>query len=135
MKGRFRIAVILAGVLAVSSMPLWGKRPALAMLNGLAKGRWELRWRNDGGKVQSICLHDGRQLIQLHHRSAKCTRLVLEDTPTQVTVQYTCPGRGYGRTHIRRETSQLVQIDTQGIANGAPFAFAVEARRVGECKN
>jgi hypothetical protein len=48
-------------------------------------------------------------------------------------VQYTCRGRGYGRTHIRRETSRLVQIDTQGIADGRPFAFAAEARRVGDC--
>ena len=29
---------------------------------------------------------------------------------TEVTVQYTCRGRGYGRTHIRRETNRLVQI-------------------------
>jgi hypothetical protein len=50
-----------------------------------------------------------------------------------VTVQYTCRGRGFGRTHIRRETDRLVQIDTQGIADSRPFAFSVEARRTGDC--
>jgi hypothetical protein len=50
-----------------------------------------------------------------------------------VVVQYTCRGKGYGRTHIRRETGRLVQIDSQGIAGGLPFEFSAEARRVGDC--
>jgi hypothetical protein len=59
--------------------------------------------------------------------------VVIEDRPDVVTVQYTCRGRGYGRTTIRRENAQLVQIDTQGIAEGLPFEFSAEARRVGAC--
>jgi predicted subunit of tRNA(5-methylaminomethyl-2-thiouridylate) methyltransferase len=61
--------------------------------------------------------------------------LVVEDRADQVTVQYTCRGRGYGRTTIRRETGRLVQIQTQGIAEGLPFDFAAEARRMGDCGN
>ena len=52
---------------------------------------------------------------------------------SDVTVQYTCPGRGFGRTHIRRETRRLVQIDTQGVAEGLPFSASIEGRRVGDC--
>ena len=52
----------------------------------------------------------------------------------EVTGQYTCRGDGYGRTHIRRETATLAQIDGQGIAGGKPFQFAAEARRVGSCR-
>ena len=48
-------------------------------------------------------------------------------------VQYTCRGKGYGRTQIRRESNRLVQIDSQGIADGLPFSFSAEARRVGDC--
>jgi len=62
-----------------------------------------------------------------------CDRLVVEDGPSEVTVQYTCRGQGYGRTSIRRETSRLVQIQSQGIRNGLPFEFSAEARRVGDC--
>ena len=42
-------------------------------------------------------------------------------------------GDGYGRTHIRKETNALVQIDSQGIAGGKPFQFTAEARQTGRC--
>jgi hypothetical protein len=100
----------------------------------LQKGSWELRVRGEGGKPRNICLGDARQLIKLRHKNEKCRKLTVEDTPDEVIVQYTCPGKGYGRTRIRRETPQLVQIDTQGIVDGSPFAFAAEARRVGNCR-
>jgi len=50
-----------------------------------------------------------------------------------VTVQYTCRGLGYGRTAIRRESSRLVQVQSQGIAEGLPFEISGEARRIGDC--
>ena len=91
--------------------------------------------RGTSADVESICLNSGRKLIQLRHPAEKCSSVIVDDTQAEVTVQYTCPGRGYGRTNIRRESSKLVQIDSQGIANGLPFAFEAEARRVGECQN
>jgi len=107
--------------------------PQLAMLDQLQSGDWELRSRDEGGQPRHICMHDARRLIQLRHPGEICSRIVVEDEPEQVTVQYTCPGRGYGRTQIRRETEALLQIDSQGIAQGRPFSFAIEARRVGPC--
>ena len=132
MKSRIRFAVAIAGVLVAFSAPASGQRPALAMLSELDAGRWELRVRDDGS-VERLCLPDVKRLIQLRHPADACDRLIVTDAASEVTVQYTCRGRGYGRTHIRRETSRLVQIDTQGIADGLPFAFAAEARRVGDC--
>jgi hypothetical protein len=132
MKSRIRIAVAVAGLLVAFSAPATGQRPALAMLSELDAGRWELRVRDDGS-VERLCLPDVKRLIQLRHPADACERLIVTDAASEVTVQYTCRGRGYGRTHIRRETSRLVQIDTQGIADGLPFAFAAEARRVGDC--
>jgi hypothetical protein len=132
MNSRLRPAAAVAAALAAFAAPALGQRPALAMLGQLDAGRWELRIR-DGGPVERICLPDARRLIQLRHPSETCDRLVVDDAASEITVQYTCRGRGYGRTHIRRENSRLVQIDTQGIADGLPFAFAAEARRVGDC--
>lgn len=128
MKKRFAIA----GVVIALAAPAAGQRPALAMLDQLDAGRWELRVRGEND-VQRICLRDGRRFIQLRHPALTCERLIVADAASQVTVQYTCRGRGFGRTEIRRENSRLVQIDTQGIADGLPFAFAAEARRVGDC--
>lgn len=132
MRSWLRTAVVFGGLAALAA-PAIGQKPALAMLEQLDKGRWELRIRGEGGSVQRLCLPDMRRLIQLRHPAATCERLVVDDDATQVTVQYTCRGQGYGRTHIRRETNRLVQIDSQGIADGLPFSFAAEARRVGDC--
>lgn len=107
--------------------------PSLAMLDELEKGSWELRSSDDGAIMQTYCLGDARRMIQIFHSRTGCSRYVIEDEPSSVTVHYTCPGAGHGRTTIRRETNRLVQIDTQGIAEGKPFSQAIEARRVGAC--
>lgn len=129
-----RIGSILAAVVIAlaSATPSAGERPPLAMLDQLQAGRWELRVRGEA-QVERLCLRSGRPLIQLRHRRQNCDRLIVEDEAGRVTVQYICRGRGYGRTQIRRESDSLVQIDSQGIEGGLPFAFAAEARRIGDC--
>lgn len=105
---------------------------SLAMLDSLDRGGWEVRYR-DGSAVRKVCLRTGRELIQLKHGDNSCNRFVVEDGARDVTVQYTCRGNGYGRTHIRKETGTLVQIDSQGISGGKPFQFTAEARQTGRC--
>lgn len=134
LRGVMLAAAISAAAFVISnSAAAFGQRTALSMLDVLQQGRWELRIR-DGGGVQGLCLADHRRLIQLRHPDQACDRLILEDTANSITVQYTCRGRGYGRTHIRRESAQLIQMETQGIADGVPFEFAAEGRRVGDCR-
>jgi hypothetical protein len=125
----------LVAALCASTVPASGQRPALAMLDQLDHGMWELRPRDGRNAVERLCVTSGRRLIQLRHSESACERFVVDDQPGQVTVQYTCRGRGYGRTHIRRESNRLVQIDSQGIAEGLPFDFTAEARRVGDCSS
>jgi hypothetical protein len=128
-----RLAMIgLAGWAALAA-PASSQRPSLAMLDQIESGRWELRLRDGSRRTYPVCVGNGRQLIQLRHEALSCERLVVEDGLDAVTVQYTCRGRGYGRTSIRREPHRLVQIQTQGIAEGLPFEFAAEARHVGNC--
>jgi hypothetical protein len=123
----------LFGAASLMAVPAIAQAPTLAMLDGLEDGQWVLRDRDDPASNRSYCVTDWRQLLQLQHLHATCSRTVLENTAQAVTVHYTCPGAGHGRTTIRRETNRLVQIDTQGIANGAPFSMAFEARRMGTC--
>lgn len=103
------------------------------MLDQLEAGRWELRHGEPGSAVERLCLRDGRQLIQLRHPQQKCDRFIISDQSNDVTIQYTCHGKGYGRTHIRRITEDVLRIETQGIVGGSPFNFVAEGRRVGEC--
>ncbi len=132
-KAGIRIAgAVVAGLLALAS-PAMGAGPSLAMLNTIEAGQWEVRTREPGSAPQRMCLSNGQGLIQLRHPGPACERFVIEGGADEVVVQYTCRGRGYGRTHIRRETGRLVQIDSRGIANGLPFEFSAEARRTGNC--
>lgn len=107
-------------------------QPSLGMLDALARGLWQVTFR-DGEPARRICVRTGREFIRMRHPRGDCNRLVVEDGKNAVTVQYTCRGDGYGRTAIRRESSELVQIDSQGIKGGRPFQFSAEARRVGAC--
>jgi hypothetical protein len=115
-----------------SAFPVAAQAPELAMLANLTPGAWELRTRGTSA-VRTICLRTGRELIQLQHRQSGCTSYVIQDDAQDVTVQYTCRGDGYGRTTIRREGNNLVQVSSQGIQGGAPFAISGEARRTGPC--
>jgi hypothetical protein len=128
--------VVAAGgaLLAVFAIPALAQSGGLAMLGSLTKGEWTVTFR-DGSAARKICVRSGRELIQLRHPSASnCSRYVVDDDPTKVSVQYACRGNGYGRTDIRRETGSLVQIQSQGIEGGLPFNFDAEARRTGTCR-
>jgi hypothetical protein len=130
---RMRSWGIALGIgLAALATPTAAQAPSLAMLDKLQAGQWEIRYR-DGTPTQRICLRNGRDLIQLRHRQPGCNRFVVEDGAGEVTVQYTCPGDGYGRTNIRRESGVLVQIESQGIEGGRPFSLIGEGRRSGAC--
>ena len=128
-----RSAMIAAGMPMLFLLtPAAAQAPELAMLDKLDRGQWELRFR-DGSTSRRLCVNSGRELIQLRHPGSRCSRYVVEDGANEVTVQYTCKGNGYGRTSIRRETGALAQIESQGIADGLPFQFSAEARRIGRC--
>ena len=107
--------------------------PPLTALQSLQPGRWTLTSRDGGFATRSICIGDARVLLQLHEPTAACSRFVIVNEPSTVTVHYTCPGAGHGHTTIRVETPRLAQVQTQGITGHAPFDFSVEARRVSEC--
>lgn len=112
--------------------PVAARAPSLAMLGTLEKGGWELRDRQSGAR-HKICVRTGREFVQLRHRQSNCSQLIVQDEATEVTVQYTCPGSGYGRTTIRSEGTGLAQIRSQGILNGTPFTISGEARKQGKC--
>ena len=104
----------------------------LDMLGTINKGGWTLRVRDDGSQ-QRVCVRSGQEFIQIRHHQPGCSRFVVQDGADEVVVQYTCRGNGYGRTSIRREGNGLLQIQSQGIVDGAPFSIDAEARHTGAC--
>jgi hypothetical protein len=112
-----------------------GEAPAgqsLAALSAIEGGEWVLKSKGTGD-TKSMCLGDSKALLQLRHGRATCSRFVIANDPKSTTVHYTCPGQGHGRTTIRVETPRLIQIESQGIANNAPFQILYEGRRTGAC--
>ena len=126
------LALAGAGVVLGLAVPVLAQGNGLAMLGTLTKGEWTIRQRS-GAPERKICEKSGAELIQLMHRESGCSQFVVEDGAARVTVQYTCPGNGYGRTSIRRETPALVQLESQGIESRTPFQLTAEARRTGTC--
>lgn len=107
--------------------------PAPQALQGLETGEWELRGRGEGAETRKLCISDLRQLLQVQHGRTLCRSFTVSDSAHAVTVTYDCAAAGNGRTDLRVETTRLIQIRSQGVADGAPFAFAAEGRRIGAC--
>ncbi|SCW93004.1 hypothetical protein SAMN02927924_04267 [Sphingobium faniae] len=128
--------ILVAGtMLAMAAGPLAASPQRLVALDTVQPGEWELRAleKADGGK-RRMCVRDPRQLLQTEHVRHQCRFFVVKDGPAAAAVTYDCAEAGGGRTDVRVETPRLVQIRSQGVANGAPFARALEARRVGACR-
>lgn len=123
------VAMLIAASPAASGLPA-------GALKGLEPGAWELRERGVEGEgaVRRLCLSDLRQLIQIRHGRNSCTRLTVDEAAKSLSVSYDCGGAGGGRTDLRIETPRLVQIRSQGVAEGGPFSFMMEGRRVGDCR-
>jgi hypothetical protein len=118
----------LVGLLAMAA-----DTPPLAALAQLQPGRWTLSSHDPDFATRSVCIGDPKVLIQIRHPLPTCNRFVVTNDPRRTVVSYRCTGAGNGLTTIRVETPRLAQIETQGIASGAPFDLAIEARRTGEC--
>lgn len=131
LRGRLRWGALgLAGLVAAPVFAF--ALPELEALTKLERGRWQLR--DSGGEPRSICLAaDPAALIQIEHKGAGCEQEVVSSDKGGATVQYSCPGRGFGHTSIRVETPRLARIDTQGLVDGRPFSYRSEARKVGSC--
>jgi hypothetical protein len=107
----------------------------VAALAKLQRGLWQLRdLEAEGVRRPPVCLGSAKNLVQLEHRGRPCSHLIVSQDERSATVHYTCPAAGFGQTQVKLETPRLAQIETQGIVEGAPFSYRLEARRVGECQ-
>lgn len=124
--------VLVAGAMTADRASAGGA-PGMAALGTLEPGLWELRGRGEGAQTRRLCFADLRLLLQSEHRGALCPHFVISDSAIAASITYDCGSAGTGRTDLRIETSRLVQLRSQGVEDGAPFAMAAEGRRVGAC--
>jgi hypothetical protein len=128
---RVGFIAIVASACAAAAMP------QLQRINAMTRvqpGLWAIHALDKGeSDVAPFCVTDTAKLLQFRHPGATCSRFVIADTDRIATIQYSCPGAGWGRTSVRVISPELLRLDTQGIAGNAPFALAAEAHRVGDC--
>lgn len=115
------------------ALPAPGAAASLAALAPLRPGLWQVRALDGSRPATRICLADPTLLAQIRHRGVTCTRMAIADAPREAVVHYSCPGAGWGRTTVRVDRADAARIETQGIADNAPFAFVADARRIGDC--
>lgn len=107
--------------------------PQTSVLATIEPGRWQLT-ATDSDTTRSLCVRDTRMFLQLGHPGiAQCSRFVVAEGPREITVHYTCPDAGHGRTTIGLVTPRSIKLATQGIAGGLPFQHDYAARRIGDC--
>jgi hypothetical protein len=103
-------------------------------LKTIEKGRWQVRELDGVTASASVCIGDPSVLLRFEHRAGSaCTVEVIESAAASATVQYSCNGRGFGHSYVRVATPRTVRVDTQGLSQGKPFSYRLEAQRVGAC--
>jgi hypothetical protein len=128
---RFAILSAIASVSVAAALPQLQQIKAMMTVQ---PGLWTIHALDRGETdVPAVCVADPTRLLQFRHPNQTCSRFVIADTARVATIQYTCPGAGWGRTSVRIISPGQLRLDTQGIADNAPFALAAEARRIGEC--
>jgi len=122
-------ALVMTGAMTAAA-PEPGPSVALSRIE---RGQYDITVVGSTAPARSVCIADAAILLQMQHPGAACTRLVMADTPDSTTVNYTCSSGGHGRTVVTITTPRSFDIDTQGIAGGAPFDLNYQGRRVGAC--
>jgi len=107
------------------------QRPAA--LAQTAPGLWEIAGLPGAKAPARECVADVVALAQFEHRRKNCQRSVLKDGPSSTVIHYSCPGNEFGRSTMTVITPRSLRIETQGISDNLPFAYVLQARRVGEC--
>lgn len=131
MTSRFSIAACVA-VLAITAAAVAADKPKT--LSAAAPGLWELTGVQGSKTPVRECLINLAALGQYEHRARTCKATTQSDTGKVTVINYTCAGSDFGRTSIKFVTPRNLRVETQGISDGLPFAYKIEARRVGECK-
>lgn len=110
-----------------------GALPAVKALAGIAGGLWEVDGVPGHRAPIRTCVAEPLQLAYVEHGKAKCTPTILGDSPPNLRLSYQCTGGGFGQASVKAITPRSLRLDVQGIADGAPYNYVMQARRIGDC--
>lgn len=128
---RIRTSRVIA--LAAGALPFVALAAPPAALSQSQPGLWEISGAPGANAPLRQCLADIAMLARFEHRAKICNARVLKDDGTTTAIDYTCGGAGFGHSEIDVITPRSLRISTQGISDGQPFNYVLQARRVDDC--
>lgn len=96
-------------------------------------GIWEISGAPGAKAPVRQCVADIAALARFEHRAKTCTANVIKDDGTSTSIQYSCGGAGFGNSEIQVITPRSLRISTQGISDGLPFNYVLQAHRIDDC--
>ena len=97
-------------------------------------GLWEISGAPGTRAAVRQCVTDVSALARFEHRGRVCSSRVLKSAGSTTSVEYSCGGSGFGHSDIEMLTPRSLRISTQGISDGLPFNYVLQARRVDDCR-
>ena len=120
------LLVSAGALLLTAAQPL----PTLAQTQ---PGLWELSGMPGAKTPVRMCVADVPSLARFEHRGKACTAKVLKQSGSLTAYEYSCRAVGFGRSDVEAITPRSLRISTQGISDGLPFNYVLQARRVDDC--
>ena len=128
---RIETLVLTAGGIAAALALIAAARPsALAQAQA---GLWEISGAPGTRTPIRQCVVDVAALARFEHRSRSCSARVIKDAGSSAQIEYSCGGAGFGHSEITVLTPRSLRIATQGISDGLPFNYVLQARRIDDC--
>jgi hypothetical protein len=124
------LSLVLTGIGAALTLTAAAQPSALAQTQ---PGLWEISGAPGTRAPIRQCLTDVAALARFEHRAKSCSARILKNTGSSTSVEYSCGGAGFGHSEIDVLTPRSLRISTQGISDGLPFNYVLQARRVDDC--
>lgn len=122
--------LVFAGLAGVATFTAAQQPPAWARAQ---PGLWEISGVPGSNAPVRRCVADIAQLARFEHRGKNCAPKITSNSGNATVVDYRCGSAGFGHSKVEVITPRSLRIDTQGISDQLPFAYVLQARRVGDC--
>jgi len=124
--------LILVGAIGTAFLALVAAAPP-SSLTQVQPGLWEIKGVPGVAGVARQCVADVSLLTRFEHRAKNCTEKLLKATGLESEFDYNCGAAGFGHSEVTVITPRSIKISTQGISDGLPFNYVLQARRVADC--
>ena len=80
-----------------------------------------------------MCVADIGVLARFEHRARNCSASTVRQGGTMSVIDYNCGAAGFGHSEVNVITPRSLRIATQGISDGLPFNYVLQAHRIADC--